>query len=85
MSDDKCPDFEKYLSSLRMILDNESSKEEEDYLMEHLDKCTCCLKEYELEKQVRELLKVKLKQISVPSGLANEIKAKILQSEINVR
>jgi len=85
MTDGKCPDFDKYLSVLRMILDNESTKEEEKYLMEHLELCTCCLKEYELEKQVRDLLKTKLKQKSVPSGLANAIKAKILQSESNAR
>jgi anti-sigma factor (TIGR02949 family) len=85
MSDGRCPDIDKYLSALRTILDNESTKEQEVYLMDHLEQCSCCLKEYELEKQVRELLRTKLKQKSVPSGLANSIKAKILQSESNVR
>jgi len=81
----KCPEIDKYLAILRLILDNESTKEEEAYLMNHLDQCSCCLKEYEIETQVRELLKSKMKQKSVPSGLANSIKAKILQSQSNVR
>ena len=77
--------WHKYLAILRLILDNESTGEEEQYLMNHLDQCSCCLKEYEIETQVRELLKTKLKQKSVPSGLANLIKAKILQSSIHDR
>ena len=85
MSSGKCPEIDKYLAILRLILDNESNKEEEQYLMTHLDQCSCCLKEYEIETQVRELLKSKLKQKSVPSGLANSIRAKIIQSESNVR
>ena len=85
MSSGKCPEIDKYLAILRLILDNESTREEEQYLMNHLDQCSCCLKEYEIETQVRELLKSKMKQKSVPSGLANSIKAKILQSESNVR
>lgn len=85
MSSGRCPDIDKYLSVLRLILDNESTKEEELYLMNHLDQCSCCLKEYEVETQVRELLKSKLKQKSVPSGLANSIKAKIIQSSTHDR
>ncbi|MCP4458160.1 MAG: anti-sigma factor [Cytophagales bacterium] len=85
MSNGTCPEIDKYLAVLRLILDNESSAEEEQYLMNHLDQCSCCLKEYEIETQVRELLKSKLKQKSVPSGLANSIKAKIIQSKSNVR
>ena len=85
MSSGKCPDIDKYLSVLRLILDNESNKEEEEFLMTHLDQCSCCLKEYELETQVRELLKKKLTQKSVPAGLANSIKAKIQQPSLHGR
>ncbi len=85
MSSGKCSDIDRYLAVLQLILDNESTKEEEEYLMDHLDECSCCLKEYEIETQVREMLKTKLKQKEVPSGLANSIKAKIIQSESNVR
>ncbi len=85
MSSGKCPDIDKYLSIVHSILDNEASKDEEIYLMEHLEQCSCCLKEYELEKQVRTLLKKKLEEKPVPTGLASSIKAKILQSSVNVR
>ena len=67
------------------MLDDESDEESQEYLLNHLGVCTCCLKEFELEKQVRELLKTKLEKRPVPDGLANSIKAKILQSPNHVR
>lgn len=79
----KCPDIQKYLFIVRQILDNEASQEDEAYLMNHIEQCSCCLKEYELEQQVRTLLKNKLEKKSSPTGLVNSIRAKILQSSIN--
>jgi len=81
----RCPDFDKYLLILRQVLDNDSTKEEEQRLYEHLDKCSCCLQEYELEKQVKFLLKKKIQNQPTPAGLASTIKARILQSVINER
>ena len=59
---DKCPDIQQYLFIIRQILDQETSEEDEAYLMLHIEKCGCCLAEYELEQQVRALLKTKLEK-----------------------
>jgi len=85
MSSGKCKDIEHYVFILRQVLDGESSAEEEQYLTDHLDNCACCLEAYEIEKYVRELLRVRLQQIEVPSGLAATIKSKILQAAIHAR
>lgn len=75
--DDKCPDIDKYLYIVRQLLDQEASKEDEAFLMQHMEHCKCCLKEYELEQQVRTLLKSKTEKKPLPEGLAEAIKKKI--------
>ena len=85
MSEGKCPDIDKYLIILRQMLDNEATSDQEQFLLNHIDGCKCCLAEYELEQQVREVLKSKLEKKEVPVGLANSIKAKILRTAKNVR
>jgi anti-sigma factor (TIGR02949 family) len=85
MSTGNCSDRNKYLLILRQVLDGESTQEDEFNLSAHIDACNCCLGEYLLEKNVRKMLKTKLEQREVPAGLANSIRAKILQNGINVR
>ncbi len=81
----QCSDLEKYLFIVRQILDHEATPEDEKYLLDHLEQCSCCLREYELEQQVRTLLKKKLEKQPLPEGLASSIKSKILQSSKNVK
>ena len=85
MSTGNCKDIDKYLFILRQVLDDESSPEDATYLSDHLSNCSCCLEAYQLEQNVRELLKAKLEQREVPTGLANTIRAKILQTGLHVR
>jgi anti-sigma factor (TIGR02949 family) len=85
MSIGKCQDIDQYLYILRQVLDGESTTEDERYLTKHLDNCSCCLEAYELEKQVRKLLRTRIARRKVPAGLAASIKAKILQAAIHVR
>jgi anti-sigma factor (TIGR02949 family) len=85
MSTGNCSDIDTYIFILRQVLDGESSLEDEAYLSNHLEACSCCLGAYNLEKNVRKMLKTKLVQRSVPEGLANSIRAKILQAGLNVR
>ena len=62
------------------MLDNEASDEEETYLHIHIEKCMVCFEHYEVEKQIRLLLKTKLDKMPLPVGLAESIKEKIAQS-----
>lgn len=68
---------EKCIKTLWLIIDNEATKEEESYFMEHIDKCMSCLKRYRLEHSVKKLLKNKLERKPVPEGLVELIKARI--------
>ena len=80
----KCPDIEKYLSILRQMIDGETSKEEEASLMEHIEQCTFCLNEYEIEQQIRNLLKSKKQLLKLPEDLEQSIRKKIYQFRSNV-
>lgn len=77
--DCSCSDFDKCLRILNLILDDEVTKEEEEFFYSHIDGCIVCFSHYNLEKQMRELLRRKLQKKSVPSELAVEIRNKIIQ------
>lgn len=74
-----CTEFQKCVKVLYLMLDNEATDEEETYLLNHIDKCMVCFEQYEVEKQIREMLKTKLQKLPVPADLANNIKTKISQ------
>ncbi|MEP4133732.1 MAG: anti-sigma factor [Cyclobacteriaceae bacterium] len=75
-----CSEFKNCLKILHLMLDDEASKDEEAYLTEHIEKCMFCFEQYEVEKQIRELLRTKSAKMTVPADLANLIKSKISQS-----
>lgn len=75
-----CAEFEKCLGILYLMLDNEADKEQETYLNTHIEKCMICFEQYEVEKQIRQLLKTKLANQKVPADLAHSIRAKVFQS-----
>ena len=74
-----CGDFDKCLKILNLILDNEATPAQEDFFKTHIENCTVCFAHYNVEKQIRQLLKSKLNNKSVPSALASEIRGRILQ------
>ena len=76
--DCSCSDFDKCLNILNQMLDNEASKEQEDYFYSHIEGCIVCFSHYNVEKQIRQLLKTKLSKQNVPISLATEIRAKIV-------
>ncbi len=75
-----CREFEKCLEILNLMLDNEAEESDEKYLMDHIEQCIVCFEQYEVEKQLRLLLKTKLSNKAVPVDLASEIKRKVFQS-----
>lgn len=75
-----CSEFQKCLEILYLMLDNEASQEEETYLHRHFDNCRVCFEHYEVEKQIRELLKTKLANQPVPADLAETIRIRVSQS-----
>ena len=77
--DCSCSDFDKCLSILNFILDDEATREQEDFFYAHIEKCIVCFSHYNVEKQIRELLKRKLQKKTVPSELSSEIRNKIVR------
>ncbi len=72
-----CPACRKCMEYIHLMLDGESTSEQDEYVSEHLSGCASCLNDFEVEKQLRQMLKLKLSFIDAPSTLADEIKAKI--------
>ena len=73
----KCTDYGKLI---QLVVDNEASKTEEKYLSKHLKICIKCLNIFEVDKELKKALKLRLENKKVPSGLAETIKNKITQS-----
>lgn len=72
-----CPQEEKCLELARLMLDHESSVEEQDYVEKHIKVCSKCYQNYEIEQAVREVVKNKVEQKQVPPDLVEEILNKI--------
>lgn len=80
-ANDGCREARKCIEILHLLLDNEASLDEEDYLRKHLESCLPCLKNYEVETQIRNILRTKLEKKEVPADLLNAIKSKITVSQ----
>lgn len=73
----QCKELDKCIELLNLIMDNEALPEEESFIDQHLENCACCLKQYEVEKEFRSLIKKKLENKEVPGDLITSIKNKI--------
>jgi len=76
--DCSCSDFDKCLKILNLILDNEASADQEAFFNAHIEKCMVCFAHYNVERQIRQLIRTKVNHQSVPSALAEEIRGKII-------
>jgi mycothiol system anti-sigma-R factor len=65
------------LQSLQMMVDGETTKEQENYFRKHLDECKPCYTFYNLEKSVKEVLQKKIEQRPTPPALIESVKARI--------
>lgn len=61
------------------MLDNEATPNQEEFFNSHIENCMVCFAHYNVEKQIRQLIKSKMNNKSVPSALANEIRGKIVR------
>ena len=77
-----CPEERKCLEVLEVILDNESTPEEEEKYFQHIEKCWTCYQNYNLEKTIRELIKTKVEKKHVPQDLVDRIRKEIEKSSI---
>ena len=78
-----CEEEQKCLKVLEVILDNESTPEEEEIYFEHIQKCWTCYQNYNLEKAIRQLIKTKIEKRKVPEGLVDKIRTEIQNSSVD--
>ena len=72
-----CPQEEKCLELARIMLDKESTTEEQAYVEEHIHACSKCYENYEIEQAVRAVVKNKIENKEVPAEVVDEILSKI--------
>ena len=76
--DCQCKDFEKCLKILNLMLDNEATEEQETYFHAHIENCMVCFAHYNIERQLRKLIKTKVGFKPIPKELAKEIRGRII-------
>jgi len=76
----QCPERDKCLDILNMVLDGEATAEQKEYLNSHINACLPCLNDYNLEKTIKDLLQSKCSKVEVPEGLAEAIKLKLSEN-----
>jgi len=67
------------IKNLYQVLDGEATKEQESYFQSHINDCSHCFSLYEIDKSVKEVIKLKVTNKEVPSSLILSIKNKINQ------
>jgi len=60
------------------MLDNEATKEQEAFFNAHIEKCMVCFAHYNMERQLRLLIKTKVNHRPIPRNLAEDIRLKII-------
>jgi anti-sigma factor (TIGR02949 family) len=73
----RCADEEKCLELIRVMLDDDATKEDASYVMEHIDGCFRCYGIYDLENAIREAVRTKSNNLKVSEDLKAEIVAKL--------
>ncbi len=72
----RCPKEERWLELVRLMLDGQTTDEENTYVIKHVNGCYRCYDNFDLEKAIREALKNKLINIKVSDALIAEINRK---------
>jgi anti-sigma factor (TIGR02949 family) len=75
--DNRCSEEEHCLELVRLMLDDESSPDDDAYVLRHIDGCYRCFDNFDVEKAIREIVKQKGNNVEIPPDLVNEIKEKI--------
>ncbi|HRW99501.1 MAG TPA: mycothiol system anti-sigma-R factor [Cyclobacteriaceae bacterium] len=65
------------LEMLQVILDGEATEEQHLYFKKHMDACMPCYKSFELDMQIRQLIKSKCCGGQVPDDLVERIKSQV--------
>jgi len=75
--DNRCSDEEHCLELVRLMLDDESTPDDNAYVLQHIDGCYRCYDNFDVENAIREVIRQKNSNIEIPQDVVNEIREKI--------
>lgn len=73
----KCSDYKELIE---LVIDNEASRSQEVYLNRHMKMCLQCLDKFNVDRELKKAIKLRLQNKKVPAGLADSIREKINNS-----
>lgn len=71
---------QEYLELIELVIDGEATRSQEKYLNRHMKMCLKCLERFNLDRELKKVLQLKLASKEVPEGLAESIRTKIAKS-----
>jgi len=75
--DNRCSEEDHCLELARLMLDDESTPEDDAYVLKHIDGCYRCYDNFDVEKAIREAVKHKDTNVKIPDEVVEEIRGKI--------
>jgi len=76
----KISECKECMHALHLLIDGEASNSQKEFLEKHIEECMPCYQSYNLDKNVKEVLKNKIEKKTVPSALIANIKDKLNES-----
>ena len=73
----RCPEEERCLELVRLMLDDQSTEEDSAYVSKHIDGCYRCYDNYDLENTIRKAVKDKANNVKVSDEVVSEINSKV--------
>lgn len=78
--DRPCPDHEKCINVINLIIDGEANAEEEAFFYSHVRDCLHCAQFYKLEQSIREAIRKRLEIKEAPIELIRLVREKVKES-----
>jgi anti-sigma factor (TIGR02949 family) len=78
--DSPCPDHEKCIHVINLIIDGEANAEEEAFFNSHVRDCLHCAQFYKLEQSIREAIRKRLEIMEAPEELIRLVREKVKES-----
>lgn len=75
-----CPDHDKCIHVINLVIDGEANKDEEAYFYKHMQDCLHCAQYYKLEQSIREAIRKKLEVKEAPEELIAELRQRVKDS-----
>ncbi len=76
----KISECNECMQTLHLLIDGEASNNQKEFLEKHIEECMPCYQSYNIDKNVKEVLKSKIEKKPVPSALIANIKDKLNES-----